>query len=122
MPEDTGGLAGPLGGTGELYVTGSLKLPKSLGETGGHAAMHDSIEMDPITGTEADETHTTGQGPAPVSARHAVSARAASGMPVVAKPTKERSKLPLVLSLTGGGLLIAVIALGAWGASNGFFG
>jgi hypothetical protein len=43
-------------------------------------------------------------------------------MPVVAKPTKERSKLPLVLSLTGGGLLIAVIALGAWGASNGFFG
>ena len=122
MPEDTGGLTGPLGGTGELYVTGSLKLPKSLGETGGHAALHDSIEMDPITGTESDETQTTGQGPAPVSARHAVSARAASGMPVVAKPAKERSKLPLVLSLTGGGLLIAVIALGAWGASNGLFG
>ncbi|QBE49973.1 hypothetical protein [Leucobacter triazinivorans] len=122
MPEDTGGLTGPLGGTGDLYVTGSLKLPKSLGETGGHAAMHDSIEVDPITGAEPDEAQTTGQGPAPVSARHAVSARAASGMPVVAKPAKERSKLPLVLSLTGGGLLIAVIALGAWGASNGLFG
>ncbi|RGE22484.1 hypothetical protein [Leucobacter sp. wl10] len=121
MPEDSGGLAGPLGSTGELYVTGSLKLPKSLGETGGHAALHDSIEMDPITGAEPDDAQTAGQGPAPVSARHAVSARATAG-PVVAKPAKERSKLPLVLSLTGGGLLIAVVALGVWGASNGMFG
>lgn len=122
MPEDTGGLTGPLGGTGELYVTGSLKLPKSLGETGGHSALHDSIEIDPITGAESEETQMTGQGPAPVSARHAVSARMDSSIPVVAKPAKERSKLPLVLSLTGGGLLVAVVALGIWGASNGMFG
>lgn len=122
MPEDTGGLTGPLGGTGELYVTGSLKLPKSLGETGGHSALHDSIEIDPITGAETEDTQMTGQGPAPVSARHAVSARMDSSIPVVAKPAKERSKLPLVLSLTGGGLLVAVVALGIWGASNGMFG
>ncbi|SJN11374.1 Vegetative cell wall protein gp1 precursor (Hydroxyproline-rich glycoprotein 1) [Leucobacter sp. 7(1)] len=122
MPEDTGGLTGPLGGTGELYVTGSLKLPKSLGETGGHSSLHDSIEFDPITGAATEDPQTTGQGPAPVSARHAVSARMDSSIPVVAKPTKERSKLPLVLSLTGGGLLVAVVALGVWGASNGMFG
>ncbi|MBL3700171.1 hypothetical protein [Leucobacter luti] len=122
MPEDTGGLTGPLGGTGELYVTGSLKLPKSLGETGGHSALHDSIEIDPITGAETGDPQATGQGPAPVSARHAVSARMDSSIPVVAKPAKERSKLPLVLSLTGGGLLLAVVALGIWGASNGMFG
>lgn len=121
MPEDTGGLAGPIGTTGELYVTGSLKLPKSLGETGGHSALHDSIEMDPITGEESGDVRMTSEGPAPVSARHAVSARAASGLPV-AKPVKDRSKLPLVLSLTGGGLLVAVVALGVWGASNGMFG
>ena len=122
MPEDTGGLAGPIGTTGELYVTGSLKLPKSLGETGGHSALHDSIEMDPITGEETGDPGMASEGPAPVSARHAVSARAASGVPVVAKPARERSKLPLVLSLTGGGLLVAVVALGVWGASNGMFG
>ncbi len=123
MPEETtGGLTGPLGGTGDLYVTGSLKLPKSLGETGGHSSLHDSIELDPITGVETGDPQTTGQGPAPVSARHAVSARVDSTIPVVAKPAKERSKLPLILSLTGGGLLLAVVALGIWGASNGMFG
>lgn len=121
MPEDTGGLTGPIGTTGELYVTGSLKLPKSLGETGGHSALHDSIEIDPITGEESADVRMTSEGPAPVSARHAVSARAASGLPVV-KPVTDRSKLPLVLSLTGGGLLIVVVALGVWGASNGMFG
>ena len=123
MPEETtGGLTGPLGGTGDLYVTGSLQLPKSLGETGGHSSLHDSIEIDPITGAESGDPQVTGQGPAPVSARHAVSARVDSTIPVVAKPAKERSKLPLVLSLTGGGLLLAVVALGIWGASNGMFG
>lgn len=122
MPEDTGGLTGPLGATGDLYVTGSLKLPKSLGETGGHSALHDSIEMDPITGDQMPHRDDANEGPAPVSARHAVSARVDSGIPVVAKPTREKSKLPLVLSLTGGGLLIVVVGLGAWGASNGFFG
>ncbi|GAA1613786.1 hypothetical protein [Leucobacter chromiireducens] len=123
MPEETtGGLTGPLGGTGDLYVTGSLKLPKSLGETGGHSSLHDSIEIDPITGAETNDPQTTGHGPAPVSARHAVSARVDSTIPVVAKPAKEHSKLPLILSLTGGGLLLAVVALGIWGASNGMFG
>lgn len=123
MPEETtGGLTGPLGGTGDLYVTGSLKLPKSLGETGGHSSLHDSIEIDPITGAETSDPQTTGHGPAPVSARHAVSARVDSTIPVVAKPAKEHSKLPLILSLTGGGLLLAVVALGIWGASNGMFG
>lgn len=121
MPEDTGGLTGPLGGTGELYVTGSLKLPKSLGETGGHSSMLDSIELDPITGAEASDPQTTGQSPMPVSARSAVSARMDSSIPVVAKPAKEHSKVPLILSLTGGGLLIVVVALGIWGANNGMF-
>lgn len=123
MPDDTGGLSGPLGGTGELYLTGSIELPKSLGETGGHSSLHDSIEMDPIMGQAPSEAQVSADhGPAPVSARHAVSARVPSSIPVVAKPTKERSKLPLVLSLTGGGLLVAVVGLGVWGASNGMFG
>lgn len=123
MPDDTGGLKGPLGGTGELYLTGSIELPKSLGETGGHSALHDSIEMDPITGSELPESQITAdQGPSPVAARYAVSARVPSGAPVVAKPTKERSKLPLVLALTGGGLLVVVVGFGVWGATNGMFG
>lgn len=122
LPEDTGGLTGPLGGTGELFVTGSLNLPKSISETGGHAALHDSIELDPIFGKDGRPEMGVGDGPAPVSARHAVSARATEGMSVVAKPARERSKLPLVLSITGGSLLVVVVGLGIWAWSSGMFG
>ena len=124
MPEDTGGLTGPLGATGDLYVTGSLKLPKSLGETGGHAALQDSVEVDPISGMPDEDPHVTAEqtGLAPVAARHAVSAQVTSSIPVVAKPVKERNKLPLVLSLTGGGLLVVVDGIGVVGATQGWFG
>lgn len=122
MPSDTGGLSGPLGATGELYIAGSIDLPRSLGETGGHSSLHDSLQMEPISMSESGEiTETTDHGPMPVSARHAVSARMPSDMPMVAKPTKEKSKLPLVLTLSGGGLLIIIVGLGVWGATNGMF-
>ncbi|MFA5606557.1 MAG: hypothetical protein WDA07_05140 [Leucobacter sp.] len=122
MPEDTGGLSGPLGATGELYLTGSIELPKSLGETGGHSTLHDSLQMEPVSAPISDEPlPETHEGPQPVAAKHAVSARASSGMSVVAKPAKERSKLPLVLTITGGGLLIVVVAIGIWGVSTGMF-
>ncbi|QIM16436.1 hypothetical protein G7067_08405 [Leucobacter insecticola] len=123
MPEDTGGLSGPLGSTGEFYLTGSIELPKSMGETGGHSALIDSVEVDPVVAHETSEPQVTSEaGPVPVSARRAVSARVSSGIPVVAKPAKENNKLPLVLSLTGGGLLAAVIAYVVWAASQGMFG
>ena len=48
--------------------------------------------------------------------------RALSGNGHVAQETKEKSKLPLVLILTGGGLVVAVGALLIWGASAGMFG
>lgn len=122
MPADTGGLTGPLGATGELYITGSIELPRSLGETGGHSSLHDSLQMEPIVMPEGGATtETTEQGPMPVSAKHAVSARMPADLPVVAKPTKEKSKMPLVLGLSGGGLLVIVVGLGVWGATNGLF-
>ncbi|GAB2558996.1 hypothetical protein [Leucobacter ruminantium] len=124
MPEDTGGLTGPLGATGELYVTGSIELSRSISETGGHSALHDSLKFEPVTMPVADEPAPPAAeegGPTPVAAKHAVSARMPSGVPVVAKPTKEKSKLPLILTLSGGGLLAAIIGLGVWGAMNGMF-
>lgn len=123
-PEDTGGIAGPLGATGELFVTGSIELPKSLGETGGHAALHDSIEMEPfLTGEKpAAIGQPTSGGPTPVSALSAVSARRRPEIPVVAEPTKDRSKLPIILALTGGGLLVLLAGAAVYAASQGLFG
>ena len=123
---DTGELSGPIGETGELFITGSIELPKSLGETGGHAPLHDSVEADPLgelgfDDLDLDSMPTTDGSISPVSATRAVSAMSA-GDAIVAQETKEKSKLPLVLILTGGGLVVAVGALLIWGASAGMFG
>ena len=122
-PGDTGSLTGPLGATGELYVTGSIELPKSMGETGGHSGIHDSIEFDQfLTGeTEDAITSTSESGPMPVSAMNAVSARRRPEVPVVAEPTKDRSKVPLILALSGGGLIVVVVGGVVWAASQGLF-
>lgn len=123
---DTGELSGPIGETGELFITGSIELPKSLGETGGHAPLHDSVEVDPLgelgfEDLDLEGMPTSGDAISPVSASRAVSAVSA-GDAIVAQQTKEKSKLPLVLILTGGGLVVAVGALLIWGASAGMFG
>lgn len=122
-PGETGGLTGPLGATGELFVTGSIELPKSMGETGGHSGIHDSIDFDPfLTGETPDAiTSTSESGPMPVSARSAVSARRRPEVPVVAEPTKDRSKMPLILALSGGGLIVVVIGVVVFAATQGFF-
>ncbi|MGK0715950.1 hypothetical protein ACR5KS_07775 [Leucobacter sp. W1153] len=120
MPEG-GQLAGRIGETGELYITGSIELPRSLGETGGHAGLLDSVEADPLDELGFAERPASDGGIAPVSAARAVSARATLG-PVVTESQKEKSKLPVVLIATGGGLVVAVVALLVWGATSGMFG
>ncbi|GAA1321070.1 hypothetical protein ACFSWE_00310 [Leucobacter albus] len=122
-PGDTGGLTGPLGATGELFVTGSIELPKSMGETGGHSGIHDSIDFDPFLTDGVPEPigAASDSGPTPVSALSAVSARRRPEVPVVAEPTKDRSKLPLILALSGGGLIVVVAGVVVYAASQGLF-
>lgn len=57
----------------------------------------------------------------PVSALSAVSARRRPEVPVVAEPTKDRSKMPLILALSGGGLIVVVIGVVVFAATQGFF-
>lgn len=123
-PGDTGGLTGPLGSTGELFVTGSIELPKSMGETGGHSGIHDSLDYDPfLTGENPESIASSGEsGPMPVSALSAVSARRRPEVPVVAEPTKDRSKMPLILALSGGGLIVVVVGGVIFAATQGLFG
>lgn len=119
MPE-TEGLAGPIGETGELFVTGSFELPKSLSETGGHATLHDSVDADPLDDLGFVETTPTGM-MAPVSASRAISARSEQG-PLVTEATKDKSKIPVVLIATGGVLVLGAAGLIVWAATSGLFG
>ena len=121
MPE-TGDLTGPLGATGDLFLTGSIELPKSLGETGGHAAMHDSIDVDAADEVSREAAPSDPHGAAPVSAARAVSARSAHSVAVVNENTRGTKTLPIILMSAGGVLLIGVVGLLIWGASNGMFG
>lgn len=118
----TGQLSGPLGETGELFITGSIELPKSLGETGGHSALLDSVQGDPdeFALGEAPASNRDSGIIAPVSAARAVSARSTAAS-VVAAPEKEKSRLPIALIATGGGLLVVIAGLGIWAAATGFF-
>ena len=121
MPDDAG-VTGTLGGTGELFVTGSIEVPKSIGETGGHASLHDSVDADQLDDLKMAPAGFDGGDSGPVSARRAVSAMAQTGVPDQAQVKQDRSRLPLILSLTGGGLVVIVGGLVIWGATNGFFG
>lgn len=120
MP-DRDRLSGPLGETGELYITGSIDLPKSLSETGGHSSIHDSVEIEPLDDLGFSEPSPTGSIMAPVSATHAVSMRS-NHSPMVTSAANDKSKLPLVLISTGGILAIGAAALIIWAATSGLFG
>jgi len=118
---DSASLSGPLGETGEFFVTGSIEMPRSLGETGGGAGIHDSAEIDALDELGFESVHATGDPIAPVAARRAVSATG-THTPIVANQPTEKSRLPLLLMCTGGGLLVAILGLLGWGFASGTFG
>lgn len=120
-------IAGPIGTTGELFITGSIDLPKSLGETGGHSNIQDSVEsdededaMEMLNLTEMYETSEFDS--APVSASQAVSSRQLDKTGITTPEVQKDSKKPLILASTGGGLILVLVGLGIWAAQSGFFG
>jgi len=121
------GIAGPIGTTGELFITGSIDLPKSLGETGGHSNIQDSVETDDeedalemLSLTDIYETSEFDS--APVSASQAVSSRQLDKTGITTPEVQKDSKKPLILASTGGGLILVLVGLGIWAAQSGFFG
>jgi hypothetical protein len=107
-----GNTSGPLTSTGEIMITGSIDLPRSLGETGVHPDVYDSSEMDRMLDQLDEGGHRSGI--APVSASRAVSTHA-STRGVMAPPKQRGLSLPTVLTVTVGVLAVGVLALFAVG-------
>ena len=107
-----GTTSGPLTSTGEIMITGSIDLPRSLGETGVHPDVYDSSEMDRMLDQLDEGGHRSGI--APVSASRAVSTHA-STRGVMAPPKQRGLSLPTVLTVTVGVLAVGVLALFAVG-------
>lgn len=100
--------SGPLTSTGEILITGSIDLPRSLGATGQHPNHFDSSEMDHML-DQLDEGAATSS-VAPVSASRAVSTHT-STRGVMTPPKKSGVSLPSVLAITAAVLAAGVVAL-----------
>ncbi|MEN2741850.1 hypothetical protein ABCS02_29035 [Microbacterium sp. X-17] len=98
---------GPLTSTGEILVTGSIDLPRTLGATGAHDRI-DSSDIDRLLDSEVNEFNTSEV--APVRASRAISTHT-STRGVIAPPKKRGNALPVVLMVTAGVLAVGVIGL-----------
>lgn len=118
--------SGPIGTTGELFVTGSFELPKSIGETGGHARLQDSVEddeQDPVDMLGLTDVYETSEfDSAPVAASQAVSTKSLDKTGITTPEVQRDNKKSLILMGTGGGLILVLIAAGVWAVNSGLFG
>ena len=103
-----GTASGPLTSTGEVMVTGSFDLPRSLGETGQHPNTFDSSEMDQMLDQLDEGGHNSNV--SPVSASRAVSTHT-STRGVMTPPKTRSASLPTVLAISVGVLALSVLAL-----------
>ncbi|MFT2706361.1 hypothetical protein [Clavibacter zhangzhiyongii] len=99
-----------LNSTGEIIITGSIDLPRSLGSMGTHPDRFDTADMDRILeqGDDHDHAHA-GSDSEPVRASRAVSTHT-STRAVVQPPPRKRFTAPVVAAVTAGG--VAVIGAG----------
>lgn len=120
MPESSD-LKGALNETGEIYITGSIELPRSLGETGGHASLHDTVDnLDSVLG-DLEAQDVAPDDTRPIAASQAISAQASNNS-LVTPATKSGGRLPVVLFITAGGLVVGIVGLVIYGSTSGLFG
>ncbi|MET1015481.1 MAG: hypothetical protein ABWX76_01600 [Leifsonia flava] len=104
--------------TGEVLVTGSFDLPRSLGSTGAHPDRIDSSEIDRLFELEDAGPATGAQ---PIRASRAVSGHT-STRDVIQPPQKQsRWTVPFILSISAGVLAVGVVALIIAGLVSGIF-
>lgn len=113
LPDATG----PLTRTGEILVTGSIDLPRSLGATGQHPNRFDSADMDRAFDSETDPNTSTVE---PIRASQAISTHA-STREMITPVKKTGTRLPVILAVTASVLLLGVIALVVAGFVFGVF-
>lgn len=97
---------------GDIFITGSMNLPRSLSTTGASSDLYDSHEIDRLYEASRDEPAA---GVAPVSAKKAV-----SGAPhergFSNGPRRRGNVLPTVLAIVAGAMAVGVVTLlvGSW--------
>jgi hypothetical protein len=102
-------IMGPLSGTGEILITGSINLPSSMGSTGVHPARYDHSDVDALL--EADDREDADPESAPVRAIRAISTNTASGDVINSMKPRKASRLPLILIVSAAVMAVGVVVL-----------
>lgn len=100
----------PLGNTGEILITGTIDLPRSMGSTGAHPVRYDHSDVDALL-EATDREDSSDSDSAPVRAIRAVSTHTSTRGIMDTKKPKGNSRLPLILAIAGGIVLIAAVVL-----------
>ena len=101
-------LTNQLSSTGEILVTGTIDLPRSLGSTGARPNHFDHSDLDLLFAAEDNDFASSDS--APVRAIRAVSTHTSTNDLIVAKRTVS-TRLPMVMAVTAGILAVCVVAL-----------
>ena len=101
---------GPLSGTGEILITGSINLPSSIGSTGVHPARYDHSDVDALLEADYREDSADADS-APVRAIRAISTNAASGDVINSMKPQKASRLPLILIVSAAVMAVGVVVL-----------
>ncbi len=115
VPND---LMGPMASTGEVLVTGSVNLPRSLGETGSHPRLYDRSEVDYLL--EASDREDAPADSAPVRAIRAVSTNTPTHG-IMGLKRAYGNRLLMVLSVVAAIMAVAVVGLLAFGVGFKLF-
>ncbi|MBW4043067.1 MAG: hypothetical protein HIU86_13265 [Acidobacteria bacterium] len=97
---------------GDIFITGSMNLPRSLSTTGAPSDLYDSHEIDRLYEASQDEPAA---GVAPVRASKAVSG-ASHDRGFTSAPRRRGNILPTVLAIVAGAMAVGVVTLlvGSW--------
>jgi hypothetical protein len=99
----------PFSPTGEIMITGTIDLPRSLGTTGAHPARYDHSDVDTLL--EASDREDSNVDSAPVRAIRAVSTHTSSrGLIGTGKPPRS-SRLPMILAVSTAAVAAVVVVL-----------
>jgi hypothetical protein len=99
----------PLGSTGEILLTGTIDLPRSLGSTGAHPERYEHPDVDAFL--ERGDREDSAPDSAPVRAISAVSTHTSTRNVMEAKKSKGNSRLPVILAVAATAMAVGVVVL-----------
>jgi hypothetical protein len=102
-------IMGPLSGTGEILITGSINLPSAMGSTGVYPARYDHSDVDALL--EAGDREDSDPESAPVRAIRAISTNTASGDVINSMKPRKTSRLPMILIVSAAVMAVGVVVL-----------